>query len=1148
MALSLGLSAMAAAFIWAASAIASEEKARFPIPSITKDAQRPVFEGRWDFMPIIAPDSLPAKVAVTPDGAIWIASNGGVLRGADGESAAIIERWVDGRPDPAPSIISYDMIVLDEKRVLVSTIWREIYAVGPEGIEEINPRDIRGGFSFANLPDGRLAVGLDDFRLEEDFPDKIEAKLSREIVVIRDVERLVVSNGTLIAIRNGMLFQFDPATGEEIHSFAYSNRSDGIASARAMQDGRIMIATTPHYGTGGCFIVDPSVPTQTNSIFDGPCYDLIELDNGDVWASTIEGVFRLFGGSWQKYFSNQVNGIGRAGKFATTEAGSLWTATSAGLWRHYLHTKAVPAPDTGWLSTLHRDGSGRLLAGYESGAVYIKEENKWRTLLPSEEQNTYSRLPLFHDLLDGGIAILHPSGLFQLDETGLTRIADAPAVSTSSSPASYAICPNGSMFVGLAWSSTVLQLVEGRWIPDHELNQAEGGNAISDLACDSSGNLWALSTKTVGLRDSDGQWFETTPFPLRGNAKGNLFGALLPHENKLGVTVWGPWGYAVAIQAEGDLLKSRKIGISAELPYVFRDALRVGEKEIVLTNNGIYLWQDEALSRLPLVQEQLQRVVTAIAANEDTSSAFGFGIDVGADRALFSVLPRRYSPELLATFPKELSVIGPSTRLRFLLDGRAYPAADGRLSISFEPPLPKNALSIGSDGTVIVTDLRPDLEYRYRAQFVDAAGQLSNPVLGSLLYDRPFWQNPLVWAACTLLFLFSLFLMARSPIFLDIVLRRFGRRRWQVVLGTVDRRIELYCDEKGRLCSNLSAEGATLNLGARSKCVLPKVRLEELVRNMTGLALASNTPSGQQNFTNELKTLSRELNDALPRELCFELQSIEPGRNVLLEISRDLSGLPWDMMQGRDAQPLFASTITSRVVRTDRFASHPGMDGMMTAAIFVADSTGAEQAIWHDERENVSQALHSSGVLRVKTPKGREGIQSLEDWLDGSDIIHLVGHASADHGSGGSARFWYGHGLAIDEDRLRNALSRVKQPPALVFMNACGTLEQGNDLGGAALAGLATPFLEIGSTFVGTHWPVQTAFASELAVEFYTRVLPPPNALLWRWLRRRPLDGQSFAWALAGARRSLLYRSPATDPTWSAYAFFGEPTARLSLT
>ena len=1122
-------------------------QAPLSVPLIPEDAELPPFQGRWDFIPTVGPDSMPAEVAVTPDGAVWIAGNGGILRRARGESALIVDHWADGRDGPVPVIIAHDMIVLDLERVLVSTIWREIYVAGPRGIEEISPRGIRGRFSFADLQDGRLAIGLDDRRIDNKFAATVGEMLSRNVIFVRGVERLVVAGGKLFGINDGSLVQIDPETGVIVERARYSNRSDSIDSARAMGDGRIMIATTPHYGPGGCYVVDPSAPSQAELLFEGSCYDLVALESGDVWASTSEGIYRLLGNRWQRYFSNNINGIGRAGKFAVTQTGSLWTATTFGLWRHYLHTRQRPAPELEGLSALRRDSAGRLLAGYASGAVYLKEEGAWRPILPAEEQHTYSRLPIFEGPLDGAVAILHPGGLFRLDEEGLTRTADAPTASVQTAPASFAVCPDESVFVGLAWSGTVLRLLDGRWLPDNTLHQSIGGNAISDLACDASGNLWALGTESVGLRTADGRWSETDPLPLRSNAKGNLYGALLPEANSVGVTAWGPWGYPVVVRPDGNGLTNRVIEVSAELPYVFRDALRVGRSELVLTDGGVYLWQEEELARLPLVEERLQRVVSAINARADEGSAFGFSIDLAADAALFSVMPTRYRPELAARHPIEASVDRPSAKLEFLLDGRAYPAEEGQLGIVFHPPLSRDGLTIRPDGIVTVTGLEPDLLYRYEAQFIDAAGQASKRVTGTLLFDRPFWLNPFAWAAGTILFLVSLFMLARSPVVLDLLIRRFGRRRWQVVFGTVDRRIEVYRDDEGRLRSELSATGATLNLAARSSSVFPLKRLEDLTRSMTGLALASNTPSGKQIFSDALATLSGELNSALPPELIFELQSIEENKSILLEISRDLSGLPWDMLQGRDAAPLFASSNVSRVIRTDRFARHPGLGGRLTAAIFVAESSGREQAIWRAERDRVKVAMRSAGVLDVKTPEGKEGFLSFEHWLSGSDIIHFLGHASTDRDSGGSARFWYGLELAIDAERLREALSHVAHPPALVFMNACGTLAQENDLGGAALAGLATPFLEVGSTFIGTQWPVQTAFASDLAVEFYARALPPPNSLLWRWLRRQPLDGMTFAKALADARRTLLSRGPATDPTWSAYAIFGEPTVRLSL-
>lgn len=1122
-------------------------------PAITvEDAPPPIFTGRWDFTPVIAPDSIPAMVRVTPNGDVWIAGDGAILRRTTMDDALLMDRWADGRSEPVPAIISNDMIVLGEDQVLVSTIWQELYIAAPEGLTLVSPRDIRGAFSFADIPDGRLAIALDDWRIDDDFHHRVSSALGRSVLVVPGMERLVVVTEELYGINNGRVSRIDLETGQATASLQYAETSDDIASARPASGGRILIAATPHYDNGGCYIINTRPEFSAKRLFEGRCNDLIQSAPGEFWASTEAGIFWMDGAQWRTFFTDAPSGIGRAGMFASTPTGSLWVATSDGLWRHYMHTRERPTIADGEIRALHRDASGRILMGDASGAVTIFENAGWRSLLPNAtSEQDYSRLPLFAGMADGTVAILHSSGLYVLDDFGLERIANAPEAEGSVAPASMAACPDRNFFVGFAWSPTVARLTDTGWrtVFSHQTAKS-GGTAIGDLSCDVRGNLWSLGTETIAVRKPDGTWLETESFALRGNAKGNLFGALLAKKGSPAATAWGAWGYPVAVRLGGQELTATKLAVKQDAPYLFRDALAIDDDmAVILTGRGVYLWENGQLERLPLVEERLQRRATALHASVDARTAFGFRLDIGAGEALFAVAPARHAPNLRPQQPLTRTVSEPFVRLAFELDGRAYPPEEGRLDISVSPPLANGATFVaGPKGRLTLTDLAPNERYTVRAQFTDIAGQVSEALDGVITYVRPWREDPRVWAAAALLVVLALFVAARTPLAVDFVLRRLGRRHWQIVLGEVDRTISFSTGSSGRLEAELTAAGATLRLGAVSEDPsFPLEDFQQQLRSMVRLALNTNRRPGLQAFSRALESLSHHLNESAPKEVQFELQAFE-GNSLLLNVTRDLSAIPWECLQGPGEQPIFVGADIARVITTSQLAVHPGLSGRLRAAIFVADAQGGpEQGIWGTERSELARAMRQSGVLEILTPTGAADAERLADWIDGVDLLHLIGHASVSETAGTSSQFWLSPTVAVDQDGLRGVLGDIKRPPALVFINACGSLEQRDDSGAAALTGLATPFLEVGSTVIGTQWPVQTEFATELSVDFYRRVLPPPNGMLWQWLRRRPLEGQTFAAALCEAKRSLYSRRPYTDPTWSAYTIFGNPTARLSL-
>lgn len=1115
------------------------------LPHITA-AEAPLFSGRWDFVPTIAPDVVPVDIVALPSGDVWIATGGSILRRQAGQSAFFVGHWADGRDAPPPSIIAYDMIALDHDRVLVSTIWREIFIAGPEGLVDVNLRDISGAYTFANLPDGRLALAESDIRMDDTVADSIAAMTGRDVFFAGTAEALAVVEDQLFAIMDGTLTPVDIATGERGTRLEFADIGVGISAARSTGDGRLLVATTPHYNGEGCYIVDPHGHRATVKVYDGACYDFVEVAPDDFWASTSEGIFRFDGAEWLRYFSNAPNGLGGQAMFATTETGSLWVASTIGLWRHYLHTRQIHSPASGQIVDLHRDGQGHLFLADETRAVYLRDGESWRRLLPERQNGTYSRLPRMADGPGGAVIILHPDGLFRFDGTDPVRLTDGPTNTNTVAPTTLAVCPDGTVFVGFAWSTDVERLDGQRWIRDYYLAPNVGGSAIADLDCDANGFLWALGPKTVAVRTPEGHWHESDSFELRSNAKGNFFGALLPHSLDQAVTAWGPWGSSVEVSLSGETLVARAVPLGPEAPYIFYDAERYGENSAVLTDKGVHLWKGERLVRIALVEERLQRVATAMAGAVADDGAFGFEMVIGSGGELFVVAPVLHRPSLDLKGPPSVDVRVPFATLEFDLDERAYSPEEGSLQVDILDPLPAGfEKTIRPDGVVSLTGLPPDRSVSFSARFTDAAGQVSGPVSGTLLYDRPLEQDPRTWIAAFVILLLALILLARSPALVDLLVRRFGRRQWRVLLGPIDRKVTLTRDEAGHLRGEMTADGATLKLSTRSQMPIPLSELIDATKRVGILTAATATPTGRKAFSNALDKLACDLTATLPEALAFELQSLS-GKSLMLDLGRDLAALPWDCLNGHKGSRIIAANQLSRVVRSDRVAVHAGLTGRLRAAVFTADAGDApEAAIWADERDFVTRAFRKAGVLSVDHISGVNSDLQLGDWLDGVDIVHFTGHASL--GGEGTAHFWYAADRSFGPSDIRRCLESIKNPPALVFINACGSLEQNVDLGGAALAGLATPFLEVGTTVIGTQWPVQTIFANELAVAFYSHALPPANALLWRWIRRRPLEGQSFSDALSEARRLLMRRRPETDPTWSAYTIYGDPTARLSL-
>jgi CHAT domain-containing protein len=108
------------------------------------------------------------------------------------------------------------------------------------------------------------------------------------------------------------------------------------------------------------------------------------------------------------------------------------------------------------------------------------------------------------------------------------------------------------------------------------------------------------------------------------------------------------------------------------------------------------------------------------------------------------------------------------------------------------------------------------------------------------------------------------------------------------------------------------------------------------------------------------------------------------------------------------------------------------------------------------------------------------------------------------------------------------AMCRARAP--FVFINACSTGQRVPSLVGGA--GFPLAFGDIGArAILAPLWPVESDTASKIAVELYQTALQPGSPPVAEILRKM---------------RNRAYAEQDAD-SYAAYAFFGDPTARLEL-
>jgi CHAT domain-containing protein len=111
-------------------------------------------------------------------------------------------------------------------------------------------------------------------------------------------------------------------------------------------------------------------------------------------------------------------------------------------------------------------------------------------------------------------------------------------------------------------------------------------------------------------------------------------------------------------------------------------------------------------------------------------------------------------------------------------------------------------------------------------------------------------------------------------------------------------------------------------------------------------------------------------------------------------------------------------------------------------------------------------------------------------------------------------------------DMLASSGKSIKMRSPLVFMNACRTA--GSAPTYTQLSGWADKFLDAGaSAFIGSLWEIRDSSAPIFAENVYGSLL----------------SGTTLGNSVLNARKAI--QEETGDPTWLAYALYGDPNATL---
>ena len=295
----------------------------------------------------------------------------------------------------------------------------------------------------------------------------------------------ILADGEIIWVgTSGGVIRYDTASD---NYKLYDNRTGLLANGifhLSKLDGRLVAGT---YG-GGMSILDEQTETWKtynipDGLGDGFIYDVLKLDNGDVWIATWSGVNRVRGGNlddrsaWELYtVANTDGGLPNDWVYALQPGkdGTVWLATEGGL-SHFADGK--------WQSWGHADGLG---AKYETVKAHIEFTND-----PANYSEHHAR---------------------QKEEMGLQ---DVDVAFNPNYIVALLVDRHGAVWAG-TWGGGLSRFDGDSWTV-YTVDDGLPGNHVFMLHEDAEGTLWIGTNKGLARRDESGFKTFTTSDGLYSN-------------------------------------------------------------------------------------------------------------------------------------------------------------------------------------------------------------------------------------------------------------------------------------------------------------------------------------------------------------------------------------------------------------------------------------------------------------------------------------------------------------------------------------------------------------------------------------------------------------------------------------------------------
>jgi hypothetical protein len=317
----------------------------------------------------------------------------------------------------------------------------------------------------------------------------------------------------------------------------------------------------------------------------------------------------------------------------------------------------------------------------------------------------------------------------------------------------------------------------------------------------------------------------------------------------------------------------------------------------------------------------------------------------------------------------------------------------------------------------------------------------------------------------------------------------------------------------------------------------PQAFFSDRLQKLTDLARATPAAEGDARLVQEVAALGEGLFELLlPPELqTLYWEQIRPlvdqGVIKTLLINSDEPWIPWELIKpyrwndADDSEQTGPFLVEQFTLSRWLARPLPPEVSVKQAALVMPDLN----LLHVQEERDFFTALAQQHQLQLQGPLQLhdEVIASLR--AGGFQLLHFATHGVFNADDAERSELHLGDQSLTPADLVGSDLRGLRAARPLVFLNAC---ESGKaDLALVGAGGWAHKFFAEGraSAFVGTLWEVSDDLAADFSRLFY-------NGLV---------EGKTLGEALRAARLQIRDQEPG-NPTWLAYALYGDPNAKVT--